>query len=72
MCSRRIGKAKVFEAAITRDQAQTRLIDDLLSLFGGDAKPVMARLVDSGKLTMDDVKEVEAMVRKQRGKEKSK
>ena len=58
-----IGKAKVFEAAITRDQAQTRLIDDLLSLFGGDAKPVMARLVDSGKVTMDHVKEIEAMVR---------
>src|SRR5262245_58832418 len=72
-----IGKAKVFEAAISRDQAQTRMIDDLLSLFGGDVKPVMARLVDSGKFTMDDVKEVEAMVREHRGrspqgKEKSK
>jgi len=67
-----IGKAKVFDAAITRDQAQTRLIDDLLSLFGGDAKPVMARLVDSGKLTMDDVKEVEGMVRDYQRKEKSK
>ena len=67
-----IGKAKVFEAAITRDQAQTRLIDDLLSLFGGDAKPVMARLVDSGKVTMDHVKEIEAMVRSHQGKGKSK
>src|SRR5215470_1694054 len=67
-----IGKAKVFEAAISRTQAQTRLIDDLLSLFGGDVKPVMARLVDSGKLTMDDVKEVEEMIREHRGKEKSK
>jgi len=70
-----IGKAKVFQAAISRAQAQTRLIDDLLHLLGGDVKPVMARLVDSGKLTMDDVKEVEAMVREHRGrqgKEKSK
>jgi predicted transcriptional regulator len=67
-----IGKAKVFDAAITRDQAQTRLIDDLLSLFGGDVKPVMARLVDSGKLTLEHVKDVEAMVREHRGKEKSK
>src|SRR5262245_32876864 len=70
-----IGKAKVFDAAITRDQAQTRLIDDLLSLFGGDVKPVMARLVDSGKFTIDDVKEIETMVREHRrreGKEKSK
>jgi predicted transcriptional regulator len=49
----------VFEAAITRSEAQTRLIDDLLSLFGGEAKPVMARLVESGKLTLDDVKEAE-------------
>ena len=67
-----IGKAKVFDAAITRDQAQTRLIDDLLGLFGGDVKPVMARLVDSGKLTLEHVKDVEAMVREHRGKEKSK
>jgi predicted transcriptional regulator len=67
-----IGKAKVFDAAITRDQAQTRLIDDLLSLFGGDVKPVMARLVDSGKLTLEHVKDAEAMVREHRGKEKSK
>jgi BlaI family transcriptional regulator, penicillinase repressor len=64
-----IGKAKVFETAITRDQAQTRLIDDLLGLFGGDAKPVMARLVDSGKVTMDHVKEIEAMVRSHQGRE---
>src|SRR5215467_11252866 len=67
-----IGKAKVFDAAITRDQAQTRLIDDLLSLFGGDIKPVMARLVDTGKLTMDDIKDVEQMLREHRGKDKSK
>jgi len=67
-----IGKAKVFEAAISRTQAQTRLIDDLLSLFGGDIKPVMARLVDSGKFTMDDVKDVEEMLREHRSKEKSK
>jgi BlaI family transcriptional regulator, penicillinase repressor len=66
-----VGKAKVFEAVISRTQAQTRLIDDLLSLFGGDVKPVMARLVDSGKLTMDDVKQVEEMLREHRGKDKS-
>jgi predicted transcriptional regulator len=58
----------VFEAAISRDQAQTRLIDDLLSLFGGQVKPVMARLVESGKLTTDDVKDIEEMLREQRGR----
>jgi len=69
---KRVGKAKVFEADISRNQAQTRLIDDLLSLFGGQAKPVMTRLVESGKLTMDDVKEVEEMLREHRGKDKAK
>ncbi len=67
-----VGKAKVFAAVISRTQAQTGLIDDLLRLFGGDVKPVMARLVDSGKLTMDDVKEVEQMLREHRGKDKAK
>lgn len=69
---KRVGKAKVFEADISRNQAQTRLIDDLLSLFGGQAKPVMARLVESGKLTMEDVKEVEEMLREHCGKDKAK
>ena len=67
-----IGKAKVFEATITQTQAQSRLIDDLLSLFGGQVKPVMARLVESGKLTVDDVKDVEEMLREHRGKDKQK
>ena len=67
-----IGKAKVFEAAISRPQAQTRLIDDLLSLFGGDIKPVMTRLVDNGKLTMEDIKDVEQMLREHRGKDRPK
>ena len=67
-----IGKAKVFEAAISRPQAQTGLIDDLLSLFGGDIKPVITRLVDTGKITMDDIKDVEQMLREHHGKDKSK
>src|SRR5579871_2532728 len=45
-----IGNANIFEAAVTRDAAQSRLVDDLLGLFGGHAKPVMARLIESGKL----------------------
>jgi predicted transcriptional regulator len=69
---KRIGKANVFEPTISRSQAQTRLVDDLLSLFGGQAKPVVARLVESGKLTVDDVKEVEEMLREHRGKDKNK
>src|SRR6516162_1367568 len=56
-CVKRIGNANIFEAAVSRDAAQNRLIDDLLGLFGG--RPVMARLVKSGQLTIDDIKEAE-------------
>src|SRR6478736_4947097 len=48
-CVKRISNANIFEAAISRDAAQRRLIDELLSLFGGHAKPVMAHLIESGK-----------------------
>src|SRR5262245_50295041 len=60
-CVRRIGNANIFEASISRDAAQNRLIDDLLGLFGG--RPVMARLVKSGELTLDDIKEAEQTIR---------
>jgi BlaI family penicillinase repressor len=63
-CVKRIGNANIFEAAISRDDAQRRLVDDLLGLFGGRAKLVMAHLVESGGLTLDDVKEAEKSLRK--------
>jgi predicted transcriptional regulator len=63
-CVKRISNANIFEAAITRDEAHTRLIDDLLALFDGHARPVMARLVQSGKLTLEDITEAEAALRK--------
>jgi BlaI family penicillinase repressor len=69
-CVRRIGNANVFEASISRDAAQNRLIDDLLGLFG--SRPVMARLVKSGELTLDDIKEAEQTIRKLAQKDKSK
>src|ERR1700685_2372602 len=58
-CVKRISNANIFEAAISRKDAQRRLIDDLLALFGGGAKLVMAHLVESGELTLDDLKERE-------------
>jgi predicted transcriptional regulator len=61
-CTKRIGKANIFEAAISRERAQGRLIDELLSLFG--SKPVMAHMVKSGRLTLEDVKEAEQELRK--------
>jgi BlaI family penicillinase repressor len=61
---RKIGNAHIFEAAVTRQAAQRRLVDDLLSLFGGRIQPVMAHLVESGQLTMADVREAEKALRK--------
>jgi BlaI family transcriptional regulator, penicillinase repressor len=69
---RKIGNFHVFEAAITRNAAQRKLIDDLLALFGGHIQPVMAHLIESGKLTLEDVKEAEKIVRKLAKKDKSK
>ena len=57
--TKKVGNFHLFAAAITREAAQRRLIDDLLAFFGGSGQPVMAHLVDSGKLSMDDVKEAE-------------
>ena len=59
---KKISNAHIFEAAIARDAARGRLIDDLLALFGGSTQPVMAHLVQSGKLTLDDVKEAETLI----------
>ena len=61
---KKVGNFHIFEAAITRDAAQRRLIDDLLALFGGRPQPVMARLIESGRLTLQDVKEAEKTIRK--------
>lgn len=63
-CVKRISNANIFEAVISRDDAHTRLIDDLLALFDGHAKPVMARLVQSGKLTLDDIRDAEEAVKR--------
>src|ERR1044071_1726609 len=63
-CTKRISNANIFDASISRDEAHTRLIDDLLALFDGHAKPVMARLVQSGKLTLDDIREAEEAVKR--------
>src|SRR3954451_23647350 len=62
--AKRISNANIFEAAISRNDAQRRLIDELLALFGGHGKPVMAHLVESGSLSLDDLKEAERELRK--------
>jgi predicted transcriptional regulator len=60
---KKISNAHIFEAVVSRDVARGRLIDDLLSLFGGRTQPVMAHLVETGKLTLNDVQETEKLIR---------
>ncbi len=61
---RKISNAHIFEAVVSRNAAQRRLIDDLLSFFGGRSQPVMAHLIESGKLTLDDVQQAEQALRR--------
>jgi BlaI family transcriptional regulator, penicillinase repressor len=67
---KKISNAHIFEAVVSRNAALGRLIDDLLSLFGGRTQPVMAHLVESGKFTLDDVQQTEELLRKLAKKEK--
>ena len=68
---RKISNAHVFEAVASRKAAQRRLIDELLSLFGGHSQPVIAHLIDAGKLSLDDVREAEKTLRRLSRKEGS-
>jgi BlaI family penicillinase repressor len=61
---KKVGNAHIFEAAISRAAAQSRLIDDLLAFFGGRMQPVMAHLIESGRLTLEDVREAERTLRR--------
>ena len=69
-CVKRISNANIFEAVISRKDAQGRLINELLALLGGRAKLIMAHLVETGDLTLDDIKEVERTLRGTARKEK--
>lgn len=61
--AKKISNAHIFEAVISRDAAHRRLIDDLLGLFGGRTQPLMSHLIESGKLTLDDIKSAEKTLR---------
>ena len=62
--AKKIGGAHVFEAVVSRNVAGGKLIDDLLELFGGRAQPVMSQLIESGKLTLEDIEEAQAVLHK--------
>jgi len=61
---RKISNAHIFEPLVARDVARHRLLDDILSLFGGRAQPMMAQLAEAGRLTLDDVRELEKTIKK--------
>ena len=67
---KKVGNFHVFEAVITREAAQRRVIDDLLGYFGGRSQPLMAHLIESGKLSLEDVKEAERTLRRLARKER--
>ena len=60
---RKISNAHIFEPLVARDVARHRLLDDVLSLFGGRAQPMMAQLAEAGKLTLEDVRDLEKTIK---------
>jgi BlaI family transcriptional regulator, penicillinase repressor len=69
---KKIGNSLIFRATVSRTAAQRRLVNDLLSLFGGRIQPVVAHLIQSGKFTADDVAEAQRLLQRHAGKEKTK
>lgn len=70
--AKKISNAHIFEATLSRDATHGRLIDDLLGHFGGRSQPVMAHLIESGKLTLEDIKDAEKMLKELAEKERRK
>jgi predicted transcriptional regulator len=68
----KIGNAHIFEPLLAREAARRRLLDEILGFFGGQAQPMMAQLAEAGKLTLDDVRELEATLKKLESEKKQK
>ncbi len=69
---RKVSNAHIFEAVISRTSAHRRIIDDVLAVFGGRTQPVIAHLIESGKLTLDDLREAERTLRRLTSTERKK
>ncbi len=67
---KKIGNAHIFDASISRTAAHGKLVDNLLAIFGGSVAPVMSHLIETGKLTMEDLEEAKETLRKFSKKEK--
>ena len=68
---RKIGNAYIFVPVITRRQAYRRLVSDFLELFSGSPRPVMSHLADTGKLTLEDLRDMEKLLRKRKTRRES-
>ena len=69
--TRKIGNAHIFEPLVARDVARHRLLDTILSFFGGRPQPMMQQLVEAGKLTLDDVRDLVKAIRKQKAQQET-
>ena len=65
---RKISNAHIFEPTVAREAARHKLLDEILSFFGGRAQPMMAQLAEAGKLTLEDVRELEKTIRELEGR----
>jgi predicted transcriptional regulator len=63
--AKKISNAHIYEAVVTRDATQRRLVDELLAIFGGRAAPLMSHLIESGQLTLKDVEEARKALKKE-------
>src|SRR5207247_5598184 len=68
---RKISNAHIFEPTVARDVARHRLLDEVLSFFGGRAQPMMAQLAEAGKLTLDDIRDLEKTIKKRAQQQKT-
>lgn len=68
---RKISNAHIFEPIVARDVTRHRMLDEILSFFGGRAQPMMAQLAEAGKLTLDDIRDLEKTIREHDRKQKA-
>ena len=67
---KKVGNAHIFEAAVSRTAAQRRVVDELLRVFGGRTQPMMAHLIESGRISLEDLREAEKTLRRLTRREK--
>ena len=69
---KKISNAFIFEAAVSRDAAERKLIDDFVGLFGGRTRPIIAHLIESGSFTREDIQEAQKILDEHEGKDETK